>query len=459
MCKKNQPQVSKEEPFLFEDVLRDELRLIKERRKVLFPRIVNEDSSPIGETDTPGTSLAGAPATGKKDSDKEVNKQREEALMEHLAGLAFSGGGIRSASFAIGVLQGLASLTLLNWFDYLSTVSGGGFAGGWLAAWLKREGDPINVEKQLDVSRNRQSKADRHFAENRDDVPPKWIQLPYKYVLDEEPEPVTHLRDYSSYLTPRGGLFSTDTWALLAIYLRNVFINLLVLLPLLFSLVLIVRFIIQCYVCSLSPTVRHEGSHGEICFCGVFIAWLPGGLIGLIYILVRAIRRLITTLIWLFLYVLVLIPVVVAFYYFDGEPRLFFVYIAGLLLGFLGLLFNAIAIGVPRSSPTISLWVRRNLFSACGLASAGRGGAGCTILRGGAKPYPKVGGGEPALGPLVGLPLVVVDPHPIGVDPHLLWAEKSLPRRGTLQRLLPVPELSFSARPAVRGRYRVGLPF
>ena len=56
--------------------------------------------------------------------------------MEHLAGLAFSGGGIRSASFAIGVLQGLASLKLLNWFDYLSTVSGGGFAGGWLAAWL-----------------------------------------------------------------------------------------------------------------------------------------------------------------------------------------------------------------------------------------------------------------------------------------------------------------------------------
>ena len=57
---------SKEEPFLFEDVLRDELRLIKERRKVLFPRIVNEDSSPIGETDTPGTSLAGRQPLGKR---------------------------------------------------------------------------------------------------------------------------------------------------------------------------------------------------------------------------------------------------------------------------------------------------------------------------------------------------------------------------------------------------------
>ena len=75
---------------------------------------------------------------------------------------------------------------------------------------------------------------------------------------------------------------------MLAIYLRNVFINLLVLLPLLFSLVLFVRFIIQCYACSLSPTVRHEGSYGEISLCGVFIAWLPG-LIGLTYILARPI--------------------------------------------------------------------------------------------------------------------------------------------------------------------------
>lgn len=42
-----------------------------------------------------------------------------------LVGLAFSGGGIRSATFNLGILQGLAKKNLLNKFDYLSTVSGG----------------------------------------------------------------------------------------------------------------------------------------------------------------------------------------------------------------------------------------------------------------------------------------------------------------------------------------------
>src|SRR5215218_1365943 len=41
--------------------------------------------------------------------------------------LCLSGGGIRSASFAVGVLQALARLGVLTQFDYLSTVSGGGF--------------------------------------------------------------------------------------------------------------------------------------------------------------------------------------------------------------------------------------------------------------------------------------------------------------------------------------------
>jgi hypothetical protein len=244
--------------YRFEDVLRDELSLVWARRKVLFPRIVNRDRSPIAETAPRYLSAAWAPDTdepaqGEKDSDGWVTVQREIALDAQLAGLTFSGGGIRSASFAIGVLQGLASLKLFNWFDYLSTVSGGGYAGGWLAGWLYREGSPINVERQLDTSRIRQSKAARHFekkpaaeekkpaaeekkpaaeekkpaAEEKKPAADRaeWEKLSEKLVLDEEPEPVTHLRAYSSYLTPRGGLFSTDTWAMLAIYLRNVFIS------------------------------------------------------------------------------------------------------------------------------------------------------------------------------------------------------------------------------------------
>jgi predicted acylesterase/phospholipase RssA len=55
-----------------------------------------------------------------------------------LFGLALSGGGIRSATFNLGMLQGLAHFKLLSHVDYLSTVSGGGYIGAWLTAWIKR---------------------------------------------------------------------------------------------------------------------------------------------------------------------------------------------------------------------------------------------------------------------------------------------------------------------------------
>lgn len=44
-------------------------------------------------------------------------------------GLALSGGGIRSATFSLGVLRGMAKQSALHLFDYLSTVSGGGYIG------------------------------------------------------------------------------------------------------------------------------------------------------------------------------------------------------------------------------------------------------------------------------------------------------------------------------------------
>ncbi|MES2113705.1 MAG: patatin-like phospholipase family protein, partial [Pseudomonadota bacterium] len=56
------------------------------------------------------------------------------------AGLALSGGGIRSATFGLGVLQALAAHEALGHFDYLSTVSGGGYIGAWLSAWIQRAG-------------------------------------------------------------------------------------------------------------------------------------------------------------------------------------------------------------------------------------------------------------------------------------------------------------------------------
>lgn len=51
-------------------------------------------------------------------------------------GLALSGGGIRSGTFCLGVVQSLAQKGLLREVDFLSTVSGGGYTGSFLTQRL-----------------------------------------------------------------------------------------------------------------------------------------------------------------------------------------------------------------------------------------------------------------------------------------------------------------------------------
>ncbi|MGD0946885.1 MAG: patatin-like phospholipase family protein [Candidatus Binatia bacterium] len=130
-----------------------------------------------------------------------------------LSALCLSGGGIRSATFNLGVLQGLARHGLLGTFDYLSSVSGGGYIAGWLRAWMTRAGAQ-KVIADLAVGDPATAKS------QKPDNP-----------LAPEPKPIDHLREYSNYLTPRVGLFSADTWTGAAIILRNLLLNWLVLIP------------------------------------------------------------------------------------------------------------------------------------------------------------------------------------------------------------------------------------
>ncbi len=151
-----------------------------------------------------------------------VARERAIRQAEHdaaHAALCLSGGGIRSASFALGVLQGLAQRGLLGTFDFVSTVSGGGYTGGWLSAWMfhaQREGRSVDwVLGEL-------------AAPARGDAGP-------------EPEPIRLLRDYSSYLDPKVGAFSVDVWTLFATVARNLLLNWLVLVPILAAALLVPR--------------------------------------------------------------------------------------------------------------------------------------------------------------------------------------------------------------------------
>jgi hypothetical protein len=70
-------------------------------------------------------------------------------LEQPRSALCLSGGGIRSACFALGVMQALARHQLLFSFDYLSTVSGGGYIGSWLSAWRHHAQDDQAVQAGL----------------------------------------------------------------------------------------------------------------------------------------------------------------------------------------------------------------------------------------------------------------------------------------------------------------------
>jgi len=128
-------------------------------------------------------------------------------LSRPFSALCISGGGIRSATFALGAIQSLAEHGLLPQFDYLSTVSGGGYIGSWLSAWTTR-------------------------LKGIDAVVPH-IRADALQPGPGELDPIEHLREYNNYLTPKLGSLSSDTWTLVATVVRNIALNWLVLIPLL----------------------------------------------------------------------------------------------------------------------------------------------------------------------------------------------------------------------------------
>lgn len=118
-----------------------------------------------------------------------LNERRarsETDLSGPVVGVALSGGGIRSATFCLGLFQSLARQRLIRKIDYLSTVSGGGYFGSFLGTALSRAGSTVDsVEREL---------ANNH----------SWC--------------VRWLRENGRFLSPNG---AGDNWMSAAVALRN----------------------------------------------------------------------------------------------------------------------------------------------------------------------------------------------------------------------------------------------
>ncbi len=118
---------------------------------------------------------------------------------DDLTGLGLSGGGIRSATLNLGILQSMAKNQWLPRIDFLSTVSGGGYIGSFLGRFFDRlRSSPLA---------------------GADGLPPQsTLGRVEEELSDPESPAIDWLRRHGNYLAPKGNA----DWRLgIAAYLRN----------------------------------------------------------------------------------------------------------------------------------------------------------------------------------------------------------------------------------------------
>ncbi|MGO8038973.1 patatin-like phospholipase family protein [Rhizobium leguminosarum] len=187
----------------FDEVFSSELQAVHFRRNVVNQGLlIQRRSDPYGSV----------PPVDVEPSDDLTS------ISADLRGLTLSGGGNRSAAFSLGVTQALDSLRpddedqVVDAFDYISSVSGGGYMATSIVSGL--------------------------------------MQAPYTYPfaskLDSaETDETKHLRDYSNFLTPNGLIDYLTSFSLV---LRGLLVNLTIALPLV--------LLLAVFTAACQPTVE-----------------------------------------------------------------------------------------------------------------------------------------------------------------------------------------------------------
>lgn len=188
--------------------------------RIRFPAVIASEYDEIEERRR-GAHEAAPPRVGRRPS--------------RLMGLALSGGGVRSATFNLGLLQALAAAGKLQSFDYLSTVSGGGYVGGWWSAWLsrkERDNEPGRVFPATEgiESERDDRRAQLEHQESRADFDRPQIK---DSAINAGEDPIHHLRLFSNMMSPRTVFLSADSWRIVAVISRNI-----LLLPILLAVII-----------------------------------------------------------------------------------------------------------------------------------------------------------------------------------------------------------------------------
>ncbi|WP_372366902.1 hypothetical protein [Candidatus Uabimicrobium sp. HlEnr_7] len=145
---------------------------------------------------------------GRREMVKTLKSLDLKTLEEKPAiGLAFSGGGIRSASFNLGILQVLEFSKNLYEIDYLSTVSGGSYIGAWYVSRLSQHNSKKhdrNLPGGVLYSSN--DPADLLTKPSYRNIANPSTAQSYR----KDPDPIIALRNKSGFIIDRSGSGTLD---------------------------------------------------------------------------------------------------------------------------------------------------------------------------------------------------------------------------------------------------------
>ncbi|MDT8399190.1 MAG: hypothetical protein RQ899_11300 [Pseudomonadales bacterium] len=158
------------------------------------------------------------------DSDETWTEARaQEGVETGLIGVALSGGGIRSSTFNLGVLQAIQRAGLFPCIDYLSTVSGGGYIGTYLGTVIAED---QKGDQKGDQAASETPTSDS-AAENQNAAPQDLFPLIHHTGVEESPR-FRHLRNHANFLAPDG---KAELLSIPVLLLRGLLVNTLFILP------------------------------------------------------------------------------------------------------------------------------------------------------------------------------------------------------------------------------------
>lgn len=145
---------------------------------------------------------------------------RQAQPPKDLSGIALSGGGIRSASFCLGILQALSYAGWLKKIDFLSMVSGGGYIGSSLTWMLHKKWQGPNGETIPYGLERKNFPYGSYPMVGMEDVDQKNRSADWNVYKGRM---LRYLRQHARYLTPGDGI---NFMSLVAVVLRNTLFSL-----------------------------------------------------------------------------------------------------------------------------------------------------------------------------------------------------------------------------------------